>query len=561
MISIRESYADKQILVTGTSGFLGKVWLVMLLERVPDVSKVYVLLRKKGLRPVTHRFEKLVNTSAAFKPLHRTHGANLSKWLSEKVEVIEGDIAYENFGMDDETAARLRTEVDVVINCAGVVDFAPDVRLSKGANIDGPINVHDFVASCDNASFVHVSTCYVQGRNDGRVKEQIRVGYSPTGAEFDPVQEYAKLENLIAEVEARDGTETFEAELAARVEKVIGDKGLDVNNERVMKTVTRRERSEKIKRAMAQEGTDHADALGWPNSYTYTKSLGEQLLKLRAEKSGVDYCVVRPAIVESAMSFPFPGWNEGFNTSGPVVYLLGTWFRNLPCKRGNPFDVVPVDYVCKVLMIAGAATMRGEQAEVYQAATSGRNTFVVDRAVELTALAHRRHYRSRGSSMMERVVLSRMDSVDSAYDHLFSVPNVRKTARNLASMFDGVKGPSPLRRQARQLAKATRAADKQLKGVQKIVDVFKPFIHDHCWYFESENVKAHNVMEEEFRFEPEGIDWRNYWIEIQVPGLRKWSFPQYEGKSVESFKPAHPVKLQPKATVAAEPVRNIRKAG
>ena len=88
MISIRESYADKQILVTGTSGFLGKVWLVMLLERVPDVSKVYVLLRKKGLRPVTHRFEKLVNTSAAFKPLHRTHGANLSKWLRKQTTTL-----------------------------------------------------------------------------------------------------------------------------------------------------------------------------------------------------------------------------------------------------------------------------------------------------------------------------------------------------------------------------------------------------------------------------------------------------------------------------------------
>ena len=561
MISIQESYAGKRVLVTGTSGFLGKVWLVMLLERVPNVEKVYVLLRKKGLRPVTHRFEKLVNTSAAFKPLHRTHGENLSAWLSEKVEVVEGDIAYKNFGMDDDTCARIRADVDVVVNCAGIVDFAPDVRMSKGANIDGPLNAHDFVASCEKAAFVHVSTCYVRGRNDGRVKEEIDVGYTPNGEGMDPLEEYANLEALIAEVEARDGTDTFEAELEERVLNVISDKGLDPKNERVYTTVMRRERNEKVKRAMAQEGTDHADALGWPNSYTYTKSLGEQLLKLRAQKSGIRYCVVRPAIVESALSFPFPGWNEGFNTSGPVVYLLGTWFRNLPCKRGNPFDVVPVDYVCKVLMIAAAATMRGEQAEVYQAATSGRHTFTVDRAVELTALAHRKHYRARGTSLVERAVLSRMDSIESPYEHMFSVPNIRKTARGLASMFDNVKGPSPVRKQARQLAKATRAADKQLKGVEKIVEVFKPFIHDHCWYFESETIKAHSVAEPEFRFDPETISWRDYWIDVQVPGLRKWSFPAYEGKSIEAFKPAHPVKLQPSQAPAAAPAVKIRKVG
>ena len=163
--------------------------------------------------------------------------------------------------------------------------------------------------------------------------------------------------------------------------------------------------------------------------------------------------------------------------------------------------------------------------------------------------------------MMERVVLSRMDSIHSSYDHLFSVPNVRKTARNLASMFDSVKGPTPLRKQARQIAKATRAADKQLKGVQKIVDVFKPFIHDHCWYFESENVKAHEIVEDEFRYQPESINWRQYWLEVQVPGLRKWSFPTYEGKSVEAFKPAHPVKLQPVQSASAAQVRSIRKAG
>ena len=46
-ISVEETLAGKHILLTGASGFLGKVWLSMILDRVPDVGRIYVLLRKK----------------------------------------------------------------------------------------------------------------------------------------------------------------------------------------------------------------------------------------------------------------------------------------------------------------------------------------------------------------------------------------------------------------------------------------------------------------------------------------------------------------------------------
>ncbi|HIA03401.1 MAG TPA: dehydrogenase, partial [Myxococcales bacterium] len=59
-ISVQQAFCGKTILVTGASGFLGKVWLTMLLDRIPSVGRVYVLLRKKGLRPVSDRFEKII---------------------------------------------------------------------------------------------------------------------------------------------------------------------------------------------------------------------------------------------------------------------------------------------------------------------------------------------------------------------------------------------------------------------------------------------------------------------------------------------------------------------
>ena len=48
---------------------------------------------------------------------------------------------------------------------------------------------------------------------------------------------------------------------------------------------------------------ERARVWGWPNTYTYTKAMGEQAIAM----SGCNYAIVRPAIVESALRFPFPG--------------------------------------------------------------------------------------------------------------------------------------------------------------------------------------------------------------------------------------------------------------
>ena len=67
-----------------------------------------------------------------------------------------------------------------------------------------------------------------------------------------------------------------------------------------------------------------AEHLGWPNTYTFTKSLGESLLAQRGRNLAI--AIVRPSIVESSQRTPFTGWNEGINTSGPLSYLLGITF-------------------------------------------------------------------------------------------------------------------------------------------------------------------------------------------------------------------------------------------
>ena len=70
-ISIRRTFAGKHVLLTGASGFVGKVWLALMLERAPEIERIYVLLRSKSLVSARARFEKIVNSSPVFRAVAR----------------------------------------------------------------------------------------------------------------------------------------------------------------------------------------------------------------------------------------------------------------------------------------------------------------------------------------------------------------------------------------------------------------------------------------------------------------------------------------------------------
>ena len=106
-ISIREAFAGKRVLLTGATGFVGKVWLAMLLDRLPEIGRVYVLSRPKALMSARERFEKILNQSPAFGPLHERLGPALGPLLASKLEVVEGEITEPGLGLAPEVHARL----------------------------------------------------------------------------------------------------------------------------------------------------------------------------------------------------------------------------------------------------------------------------------------------------------------------------------------------------------------------------------------------------------------------------------------------------------------------
>jgi long-chain acyl-CoA synthetase len=575
--SVRETLAGKRVLLTGASGFLGKVWLAMVLHHVPQIGRVYVLLRgssRGGGRGPRERFEKIVGSSPVFKPLHEALGERMSEFVSRRIEVVAGDVGEPGLGLDPAIAARLRRDVDVVLNFAGLVDFNPDVREALSANVDGAVNAAEFVASCERARLLHVSTCYVAGHRDGRIPETIVTGRTPSGAPIAAEAEYAKLREIIADTVAENDDPDTEAKLRDDVVERLGERGdasgratgaAGVDERRVKEMVGRLKRK-RLRETMTRAGTDRAKALGWPNTYTYTKALAELMLVERAEPGR--FAILRPAIVESAVDYPFAGWNEGFNTSGPLVYLAGTWFRHVPACRGNPLDVIPVDLVCRALLTVTCALLRGEAEPVYQVGSSDRNFLAIDRLTELSALGHRRHLREHGAGKLEKLVLSRWDAIAADPEHVLKVTNIRKVVQQITRYLKHGKPekiPSEVREWAEDFSKTTERATRKLRQIEEVLELFMPFTYEHYTVFEARTIDRHSVLEPEFRFRPEDIEWRSYWLDVHMPGLRRWCFPEYEDKERETYAPKVQFELldppadEPSAPdVARTPARDSR---
>jgi long-chain acyl-CoA synthetase len=461
--------------------------------------------------------------------LQEIHGANLAAFLREKVEVVEGDVSQPGLGLDAATQSRLQHSLDVIANSAGLTDFNPDLRDALSSNVDSTHYLLDFLRKCDHAGLMHLSTCYVVGMRDGRVNEELRANYNPGGhPDFDAEKEIASLRELVQRIEERAESPELAKALRRQALGRAGDPSKVAPDE--LDAVTKRNRARWVRNRLVRAGMKRAQHLGWPNTYTFTKSLGESILAQQGRDLSI--AIVRPSIVESSERTPFTGWNEGINTSGPLSYLLGTNFRQLPSNERKCLDVIPVDMVTRGMTLIAAALVQRKHARLYQLATSAINPVNMARSIELTGLAHRKHYKTQqGIEHWLKVKFETIPVSKQRYERL-SIPMQKAVVSRINKVATSLNMSKP------PLAKAER----DLVRAEKLIELYEPFILHNEHVFECENARLLSAAlspEEEkmFDFSPETIDWWDYWINIHIPALRRWCYPLMEGKPLEAREP------------------------
>ncbi len=357
-----------------------------------------------------------------------------------------------------------------------------------------------------------------------------------SGTHFSVEQELADSERGAARIrELADDAQVL-ARLRQQARDRLREENRDPDDEGALRLAVARARKEWIRAELTRQGIERAAEWGWPNIYTYTKSMGDQLV---ARETGIFRSIVRPAIVESAVEFPFRGWNEGFTTSAPLVYLALKGQNVLPVNDKLILDVVPVDHVAAgMLMVAAQACV--EQPElVHQLSSGDLNPLRINRVVTLTGLYKRKRFQDKetGNRFVNELA-ARMEfrPVSQEEYDAWSLPLVNRVAQKAATALARIRprwGGGRFTEVIDRLKKNVDEVSRVTDEAQKNIELFRPFIFDNQYVFRADHIRALRDRftaddQNRLRWGPEALDWYDYWMNIHFPGLQRWVLPELD---------------------------------
>src|SRR5712691_7726643 len=541
-LSPTEIYRDRKIFLIGSTGFLGKVTLSMLLHRFPNVGRVYVTVRARSQEESETRFWDNVITAPPFDPLRERYGNAFAGFIRDKVNVVGGDIGETNLGYSEEEADRIAGDIDVLINSAGNVTFNPTLESALRTNVVGTQNVIAFAKRMKRPALIHVSTCFVAGNRIGPVWENDPVvGYFPRkdelkGVEFsveEEINDCAKLAERVRE-EARDAMMVARFRELAR--QRLNDENRDADDADVLGLAVARERKVWTRTRLTELGVERSAFWGWPNIYTYTKALGEQLV---AAEDGIVRSIVRPSIVESALAYPFPGWNEGFTTTAPIIFLVLKGQVKIPANEKLILDITPVDQVASVMLAVTAVACVEEPRLVYQAATGDSNPNNMERIIGLVGVYKRKHFQEKDTGLkLINEIAARLEprGVSTAKFGATSIPMLNTAAKKAATLLDRARPRWGGGRVVEVIDRVKTTVDRVeeiTRETTEAFEMFRPFMIENAYVFRSDNVRSlfSSIRKDEralLTWNPESYDWYDYWLNTHMPGLKKWVFPTLE---------------------------------
>ncbi|KAI5630981.1 male sterility protein domain-containing protein [Phthorimaea operculella] len=315
---VQQVYRGGTAFVTGATGFLGKHFVEKLL-RSTDIEKVYLLMRPKKGKTIKERLDEML-ANPLFDKLRKRNPIFI-----EKLSIIEGDITEINLGLSQQDRNTLSKEVCFIVHMAATVRFDETLPHATIVNVRGTREVLALAKICPKLkAFVHISTAYSHATRS-RIKKEVLEQFYDVPVSPQQLIEAAENKN--------------EVQLA----KI---------NELAM--------------------------LEWPNTYTFTKAVAEELI--RTQSDGLPVCIVRPSSVFNAYREPAPGWMDFSAAYGPAGVMLGVGLGVLHCMQADRdvvVDAIPADFVNNAVMAAGWATATASasfnEPKIYCAGSSTRN--------------------------------------------------------------------------------------------------------------------------------------------------------------------------------------------
>nr|TKR83366.1 hypothetical protein D5086_0000268710 [Populus alba] len=484
--SVVQFLEDKTILITGATGFLAKILLEKILRVQPNVKKIYLLLRAADAKSASQRLQNEILGKDLFTILKEKWGADLNSLISKKIVLVPGDISYDDdLGVKD---SNLREEIwsqlDVVVNLAATTNFDERYDVALGINTMGAKHVLCFAKKCVKLKvLVHVSTAYVSGERAGLILEtSYGRGDTLNGVSGLDIDEEKKLvDQKLNELQAEGAT------------------------------------TEEIKGAMKEMGIERAKVYGWPNTYVFTKAMGEMLVGDLKENLSV--VIIRPTIVTSTLKEPFPGWVEGIRTIDSLAVGYGK--GRLTCFLGDItgiVDVIPADMVVNAITVAMVARARQHPESVYHLGSSLRNPVNFS---NLHDFSFRYFSENPWINKEGEAVKIGRGTVLSSMSKFYTYMTIRYLLPLKAlQLFNTLL--------FKRYQDEYTVLDRKLKLVMRLVDLYKPYVFFEG-IFDDMNAEKLRIASREtcleadvFDFDPVSIDWEDYMMNAHIPGLVKY---------------------------------------
>ncbi|NWI14207.1 FACR1 reductase, partial [Crypturellus soui] len=313
MSSVSAYYNGKTVLITGATGFMGKVLVEKLLRSSPEVKAVYILVRPKAGQSMQERVANMLKCKVFDRV--REDCPN----FHEKIKPINAELTQPKLAISAEDEEELLTRINIVFHCAATVRFDEPLKHALQLNAMGTQRLLELARQMQKLeAFIHISTAYANCVRK-RIDEVI----------YPPPAEPKKLFDLVEWLD--------ESIIQDITPKLLGD---------------------------------------WPNTYTYTKALSEYLIQqekgnlniaiIRPSIVGASWHEPFPGWIDS-----FNGTSGIFVAAGKGI------LRSVIANNEAVADMIPVDVVINLTLAAGwyTAVHRPKTMLVYNCTTGGINPF------------------------------------------------------------------------------------------------------------------------------------------------------------------------------------------
>jgi fatty acyl-CoA reductase len=358
--SAKVDLGSAHVFLTGGTGFLGQAVLERLLSDHPE-TRITLLIRKKGSTPAEDRLRNLLRKPVFRVWRERVGDDEVERALRERLGVVESGLG---------ALPPLPKDLDVVIHSASTVSFDPPIDQAFDTNVGGAVGLYEaLIEAGGDPQVVHVSTCYVGG---------IRKGIAPEASlthDVDWRAEYEAAKSARVRVEMASRQPDVLRGFIADARAAHGKEG-----PQAVAKYAEAARVESVQNTLVDYGRTRAESLGWTDVYTLTKAFAERAAEQMWAEKGHRLSIVRPAIIESALRHPYPGWIDGFKVADPLILAYGR--GQLPEFPGLPdsaLDVIPVDYVVNVILAVAANPAPAAEPEFYHVSSGASNPLPMHR--------------------------------------------------------------------------------------------------------------------------------------------------------------------------------------